>query len=108
MLKPAIQKGWLEDRCDGEFVEISWDTALSYVAEELNRVRKLASERYAEMGLSDAKLETIFGWVPSSKMAAHYRRETDRKQMANQAAEEIANIVSPHLLTNSPHSKKTG
>lgn len=57
------------------------------ISKSAHGLRKLASERYAEMGLSDAKLETIFGWVPGSKMAAHYRREADRKQIAGQAAE---------------------
>ena len=42
--KPAIRKGWLEnrrtdDRCDDGFVETDWDTALDLVASELDRVR---------------------------------------------------------------------
>lgn len=44
VLKPAIRKGWLEsrdraNRCSDSFVEVSWDTALDLVANELKRVR---------------------------------------------------------------------
>lgn len=43
ILKPAIRKGWLErrdttNRCQDEFVEVDWDTALDLAAGELKRV----------------------------------------------------------------------
>lgn len=46
--RPAIRRGWLENRRGGdrssrgkeEFVEVSWDTVLDLVADELTRVRQ--------------------------------------------------------------------
>ncbi|MER5392865.1 molybdopterin-dependent oxidoreductase [Saccharopolyspora sp. NPDC002686] len=45
--RPAIRRGWLDDgpgptdaRGDEEFVEVSWDTALDLVAEQLDRTRR--------------------------------------------------------------------
>ncbi|WP_136660566.1 molybdopterin-dependent oxidoreductase [Nitratireductor sp. XY-223] len=42
--KPAIRRGWLEnrstsDRCNDSYVETDWDTALDLVAAELDRIR---------------------------------------------------------------------
>lgn len=46
ILRPAVRKGWLENgpaatnsRGSDPYVEVSWDTALTLVAGELNRVR---------------------------------------------------------------------
>ena len=46
--QPAVRKGWLEQRENSDrsargsdaFVDISWDTALHLVADELHRVRR--------------------------------------------------------------------
>lgn len=66
------------------------------VKKSAHGLRKTATERYAELGLSDAELEAIFGWRPGSKMAAHYRQEANRARIANDAAERILNKKVAH------------
>ena len=69
-------------------------------------LRKYVATRYAEMGLSDAELEAIFGWVRGSGMAAHYSKNAQRRRMAMKVAEEIRNTNTPNLLGSSPNLKK--
>lgn len=76
------------------------------VKKSAHGLRKLAVQQYAENGLSDAELETIFGWVSGSKMAALYRREADRKALAHSVTERMGNKISPHQILNAPHPVK--
>jgi integrase len=53
-------------------------------------VRKIAATRAANAGATVAQLEAIFGWVGGT-MAAHYTRSADRRRLAAQAIEKLAN-----------------
>ena len=64
ILKPAIRKGWLEsrdrtNRCNDSFVEVSWDTALDLVAEELKRVRDTYGNKAIYAG--------SYGWASAGR-----------------------------------------
>ena len=64
ILKPAIRKGWLEsrertNRCNDSFVEVSWDTALDLVAEELKRVRDTHGNKAIYAG--------SYGWASAGR-----------------------------------------
>lgn len=68
-------------------------------------LRKLAATRAAEAGLSVAELESVFGWTGGT-MASHYTKSADRKRLARQAWEKMANAETPHPLSDAPHPKK--
>lgn len=68
-------------------------------------LRKLAATIAAEAGASEAELDALFGWT-GRKMAALYTRKAERKRLALQAADRIANASAPHLSSVSPHPKK--
>ena len=53
-------------------------------------VRKIAATRAANAGATVAQLEAIFGWVGGT-MAALYTRSADRRRLAAQAIEKLAN-----------------
>ncbi|MEO9827525.1 MAG: molybdopterin-dependent oxidoreductase [Paracoccaceae bacterium] len=64
ILKPAIRKGWLENRdptnrCDDTFVEVDWDTALDLVADELKRVRSVHGNKAIYAG--------SYGWASAGR-----------------------------------------
>lgn len=60
-------------------------------------LRKFAATAWAENGLTESELESIFGWTRGSQMAAHYTREAAREALARNAAARIANRKPPHL-----------
>ena len=76
------------------------------VQKSAHGLRKYAATAFAEQGLSEAELESIFGWVRGSAMAAHYSKNAARKRIAEAAAEKIVNTNRPHLSGRSPHLKK--
>lgn len=76
------------------------------VKKSAHGLRKYAATAYAEAGLSDAELESIFGWVRGSAMAAHYSKNAERQRMARAAAERIRNAKAPHLSGKTPHHNK--
>ncbi|GAB4351317.1 MAG: tyrosine-type recombinase/integrase [Oricola sp.] len=76
------------------------------VKKSAHGLRKYAATAFAEQGLAESELESIFGWVRGSSMAAHYSRTAERKRIARGAAEKIRNIQAPHPEDNSPHLKK--
>jgi len=53
-------------------------------------VRKIAATRAANAGATEAELMAIFGWT-DPKMAAHYTRTANRRRLAAQAIEKLAN-----------------
>lgn len=53
-------------------------------------VRKIAATRAANAGATVAELEAIFGWVGGT-MASHYTRSADRRRLAAQAIDKLAN-----------------
>ena len=59
-------------------------------------VRKIAATRAADNGATEAQLMAIFGWT-DPKMAAHYTRTANRKRLAAQAMEKLAEHLFPHL-----------
>ncbi|HEY9279763.1 MAG TPA: molybdopterin-dependent oxidoreductase [Eoetvoesiella sp.] len=75
--RPAVRRGWLKDRersdrsqrGDDSFVEVSWDTALKLVADELARVR-------ADYG-HDAIFGGSYGWSSAGRLH-HARTLTHR------------------------------
>lgn len=78
------------------------------VKKSAHGLRKYAASRYAEMGLSESELESIFGWVRGSAMAAHYSKSAERKLLAKGAAEKIRNKNAPHPKSSAPHLEKSG
>lgn len=64
------------------------------VRKSAHGLRKYAATAYAEAGLSDAELESIFGWVRGSAMAAHYSRNAERQKIAQGAAERLGNAYA--------------
>ena len=68
-------------------------------------LRKLAATRAAETGLTEAELESLFGWH-GGKMASHYTKSADRKRLAERAAEKIRNAESPHPGMQFPAPEK--
>jgi integrase len=77
------------------------------VKKSAHGLRKYAATRYAELGLSESELETIFGWVRGSAMAAHYSKTAERQRIAKGASEKIRNAKTPHPNSNAPHPRKT-
>jgi integrase len=59
-------------------------------------LRKYAATAYAEAGLTDAELESVFGWVRGSAMAAHYSKNAERQKLSQGAAERLGNAYAPH------------
>jgi integrase len=53
-------------------------------------VRKLAATVMAEHGVTDHQLMAVFGWN-DPKMASHYTRTANRRRLAAQAFEKLAN-----------------
>jgi integrase len=51
-------------------------------------VRKLAATRMANNGATEAQLMAVFGWT-DPKMAAHYTRTANRRQLAAQSIEKL-------------------
>lgn len=76
------------------------------VRKSAHGLRKYAATAYAEQGLSDGELESIFGWVRGSAMAAHYSRNAERQKMSRGAAERLRNIAAPQPVGISPQAKK--
>jgi integrase len=76
------------------------------VKKSAHGLRKYAATAYAEQGLSEGELESIFGWVRGSSMAAHYSKNAERQKIARGAAEKIRNSVSPQVNGISPQAKK--
>ena len=76
VLKPAVRKGWLEsrdrtNRCHDSFVEVSWDTALDLVAEELKRVRDTHGNQAIYAG--------SYGWASAGRF--HHAQSQMRRFM---------------------------
>lgn len=80
--------------------------AAGILGKSAHGLRKFAATRYAELGLSEAELEPIFGWVRGSGMAAYYTKEANRRSLAEGAAARIVNIDSPNLDGATPNLKK--
>jgi integrase len=53
-------------------------------------VRKLAATRMADNGATEAQLMAVFGWT-DPKMAAHYTRTANRRRLAAQSIDKLAN-----------------
>ena len=53
-------------------------------------VRKIAATRAANAGATEAELDAIFGWT-DRKMAAHYTQSANRRRLAAQAMDKLAN-----------------
>src|SRR3546814_5850914 len=64
----------------GNFFRIACRTA--GLKKSAHGLRKYAATAHAEAGLSDAEMESIFGWVRGSAMAAHYSKKAERKRLA--------------------------
>lgn len=53
-------------------------------------VRKLAATRMADNGATEAVLNAVFGWT-DPRMAAHYTRTANRRRLAREHIEKLAN-----------------
>jgi integrase len=69
-------------------------------------LRKWAATQLAEMGLSEAELESLFGWVRGSGMAAHYSKQAARKQLARGVRDRMAEPKQSHPDAARSHLKK--
>jgi integrase len=68
-------------------------------------LRKTAATRFAEDGASEAELDALFGWT-GRKMASLYTKKAERKRLALQAADRMANKNPAPLSSSAPHPKK--
>ncbi|WP_419908285.1 molybdopterin-dependent oxidoreductase [Hoeflea sp.] len=106
VLKPAIRKGWLEnrstaDRCDDRFVETDWDTALDLVSAELGRVRN-------DHG-NEAIFAGSYGWASAGRF--HHAQSQLRRFLntiggftasRNTYSHAAAEVLLPHIV-GMPH-----
>lgn len=76
------------------------------VGKSAHGLRKYAATAYAEAGLSEAELESVFGWVRGSAMAAHYSKTAERQKIATAAGDKIRNATAPKDRMHSPKGKK--
>jgi len=97
-------KNYTKESFGGAFKEACVEAGLEN--RSAHGLRKTAATIYAEMGLSDAELESFFGWVRGSAMAAHYSRNANTKRLASNAAKRIMNKEIPNLDSAIPHPKK--
>ncbi|WP_028603010.1 molybdopterin-dependent oxidoreductase [Ottowia thiooxydans] len=107
--RPAVREGWLKDRRKSgrgsdKFVEVSWDTALDLVAEEVQRV-KGAHGNSAIFGGS-------YGWASAGRFhhaqsqvhrflnaAGGYVRHTDSYSLG------AGRVVMPHIVAEMDYLK---
>jgi len=68
-------------------------------------LRKTAAIRFAEAGASEAEMDALFGWT-GRKMASLYTKKAERKRLALQAADRMANKSPGPLESSAPHPKK--
>ena len=59
-------------------------------------VRKIAATRAANAGATEAELDAIFGWT-DRKMAALYTRSANRRRLAAQAIDKLANAAGTSI-----------
>ena len=81
-------------------------SAAGLVDRSAHGLRKTAATRFAEAGASEAELDALFGWT-GRKMASLYTRKAERKRMALQAADRMANNRPAPLMDGAPHLKNT-
>jgi len=103
--RPAIREGWLRagprgksgERGSDPFVEVDWDTALGFVATEIDRVRR-------EHG-SDTIFAGSYGWSSAGRF--HHAKSQLRRfiNLAGGCVEQVTNysfgagmILLPHVI----------
>lgn len=69
-------------------------------------LRKTAAIRFAEAGASEAEMDALFGWT-GRKMASLYTKKAERKRLALQAADRMANRNPAPVSSGAPHPKKS-
>jgi integrase len=60
------------------------------VAGTSHGLRKYAATHLTHLGVSDAQLEAVMGWVPGSQMTGRYTRERNTERLAAEAARVIS------------------
>lgn len=102
ILKPAVRKGWLENRktanrCDDTFVEVSWEDALDLAASELKRVSK-------DHG-NEAIFAGSYGWASAGRF--HHAQSQLKRFLngiggytaaANTYSHAAAEVLLPHIV----------
>ena len=102
VLDPVVRKGWLDgdkgaDRCNDQFIKVSWDTALELAANELARVRA----RYGD----DAVFGGSYGWSSAGRF--HHAQSQMRRFLALSGgftssretySHAAAEVLFPHIL----------
>lgn len=81
--------------------------AAGIVDKSAHGVRKIGATRAAEAGATVAELEALFAWTGGT-MASLYTKTADRKRLAKQASEKIANAQRPHAVMDSARTLKKG
>ena len=61
------------------------------IAKNSHGIRKLAATRVAEAGASEMEMMALFGWK-SAKMAQHYTKARDKRQLAARAGAKVGAI----------------
>ena len=69
-------------------------------------LRKTAATKFAEDGASEAELDALFGWT-GRKMASLYTKKAERKRLALQAADRMANKIPGPSNSDAPHPRKS-
>ena len=102
VLRPAVRKGWLEGdrgskRCNDDFVEVSWDRALSLVVDEVKRVR----EKHGHSAIYGGS----YGWSSSGRF--HHAQSQMRRFLSlgggftssrETYSHAAAEVLFPHIL----------
>ncbi|WP_319532444.1 molybdopterin-dependent oxidoreductase [uncultured Cohaesibacter sp.] len=101
ILKPVVRRGWLDgdggtNRCSDSFVEISWDRAVSLVADEIKRVR-------SEHG-NGAIYGGSYGWASAGRF---HHAQSQLKRLLNLAGGFVSGrntyshaageVILPHI-----------
>lgn len=102
--RPAVRKGWLERRAragrgEESFVEVSWDTALDLVAEEIARVRAQAGNRAIFAG--------SYGWASAgrfhhaqSQLHRFYNGVGGYVRSVDSYSLGAGRVLMPHIVTD--------
>lgn len=100
--RPSIRKGWLEqrdtkNRCNDSFVEVDWDVALEFAANEIKRVAK-------DCG-NEAIFAGSYGWASAGRF--HHAQSQMRRFLnavggftysKDTYSHAAAEVIFPHIL----------
>jgi hypothetical protein len=88
ILETTHGKPWVKESYGNTFHDWAKEAG---IAKNSHGVRKLAATRVAEVGASEMEMMALFGWK-STKMAQHYTKARDQRQLAARAGAKISAV----------------